>query len=188
MDAKAEGSEVVVGGWSLVYVDGRPCSKSSRWFAVNLDEKSAPWAFHRGELFKAISAFEVYASLVAVIVLGPDRQDSVEQSGTVQVSGFTDSQVATSVINKASSSKFPLCVMGMELAAQLEARGVQLTSEWAPREQNKEADALTNHIYDDFNLNLRIHVEVAKLPFLLLPQYMDIVTDLTCIGRSSRVF
>ena len=44
-DAKAEGSEVVVGGWECVA--GTPASRA-RWFLVSPCRKSAPWAFAHG--------------------------------------------------------------------------------------------------------------------------------------------
>ena len=42
---------------------------------------------------------------------------------------------------KGASSKFPLCVVLMELAVQQEARNVRLDPEWVPRYANEEADA-----------------------------------------------
>ena len=42
------------------------------------------------------------------------------------------------------STTYPLCLVQMELAAQLEARRAVLMPDWAPRDMNTEADALTN--------------------------------------------
>ena len=50
-DAKAEGQLVVVGGWECRH-GARPAT--ARWFSVTLDKKTAPWAFGRGEPFRAI--------------------------------------------------------------------------------------------------------------------------------------
>ena len=49
---------------------------------------------------------------------------------------------------KGASARFPLCLIPMELGAQLEARGSRLSTAWAPREQNQAADDLTNLKFD----------------------------------------
>ena len=42
------------------------------------------------------------------------------------------------------SSKFPLVVILTEMAVQLQSRKLELDLDWIPRNQNKEADAITN--------------------------------------------
>ena len=46
LDAKAEGENVAIGGW--LCKEGRP-THESEWFAVDLNRRTAPWAFARGE-------------------------------------------------------------------------------------------------------------------------------------------
>ena len=92
--------------------------------------------------------------------------------GSVQVTGLTDSMVATMVLGRDMTSSFPLCLCAMEAAAQLEARGLVLSLDWIPREQNQEADALSNLCFDGFAPGHRIQIDVANLPFLVLPLLM----------------
>ena len=53
-DAKAGGQKVVVGGWELAGSE-RACD--ARWFALELSSAEIPWAYERGDPFKAISAW-----------------------------------------------------------------------------------------------------------------------------------
>ena len=62
-----------------------------------------------------------------------------------------------------------LLVLG-ELAVQLRQRQVELALDWIPREQNIEADALTNADYSAFDQEKRIILDVEHLPFLILPK------------------
>ncbi len=57
VDAKAEGRSIGIGAWLLAYGPGGGIAvASSKWCAaLELDESSAPWAFHQGEPYKAIS-------------------------------------------------------------------------------------------------------------------------------------
>ena len=49
---------------------------------------------------------------------------------------------------------------------------------WSPRDQNIQADALTNGEFGDFDPNLRVAVDVETLPFLVLPRLMVIAEEL----------
>ena len=73
---------------------------------------------------------------------------------------------------RGASTSFPRCLVAMKLAAQLEARGAQLTLEWAPRELNQEADDLTHGEFGCFDPGLRITKPWEDLPWLVLPQLM----------------
>jgi hypothetical protein len=179
VDAKAEGNLVVVGGWRPVVdpVTSAVLVKDSPWFSVQLTERSAPWAFHKGEPYKTISALELIASTMGLMVFGPevvsgDHQDVGVVLALSEETGFTDSQVATAVVRRGCSTSFPLCVIAMELAAQLEARQTRLTLEWSPREVNQQADDLTNEKFDEFELSRRLEVDFDRLPWKYLPQAM----------------
>ena len=45
---------------------------------------------------------------------------------------------------------------------------------WAPREQNEEADALTNGEFAQFDLVRRIEVDVGKVVWLILPRMLEV--------------
>ena len=79
-DAKAaEGQKVVVGGWELAGSE-RGCD--ARWFALELSSAEIPWAYERGDPFKAISALELLATLLLVVFGVPGRGAS---RGTVSL-------------------------------------------------------------------------------------------------------
>ena len=86
--------------------------------------------------------------------------------------GQTDSQVASQLVGRSMTTSYPLCLIAMEAAAQLEGRSLDLALEWIPRTHNAEADALTNLEFGAFSPACRIPVDVATLPFLVLPRLM----------------
>ena len=60
----------------------------------------------------------------------PDTQ--FPGGGTMHLSGLNDSQVSSHVARKGSSTTFPLCVVAMELPAQLEHLVASLDLLWNP--------------------------------------------------------
>ena len=98
--------------------------------------------------------------------------------GELVVQGFTDSLVNTHVIDHYMSTAFPLSVVLMELAVQLGELGTTLQLGWTPREQNEEADALTNLDFTLFNPDLRVRLELDELGFKVIPKIMEAATQL----------
>ena len=185
VDAKAEGQEVVIGGWKprVMAESGKVCSRDSDWFAVTLTQESAPWAFYKGEPYRAISALELMATAVALVVFGvPEaRHADAHGYGSVMLSTGTDSQVASRVIDKGIAKTYPMCCVAMEIAALQEHHNLWVHSCWTPRDRNSEADALTNGDYRDFDLRHRVQVDIRNLPWLVLPGLLS--TGLAWHGR-----
>ena len=50
---------------------GRPDTKRSPWFSLDLDRETAPWAFTKGEPNRVVSALELLATLFALLILDP---------------------------------------------------------------------------------------------------------------------
>ena len=61
----------------------------------------------------------------------------------------------------------------MELATQLDRRGIELDLQWVPRWQNQEADDLTNERFDDFDGANRIDVQFEQLEFLVMGKLLE---------------
>ena len=181
IDAKAEGDKICVGGWESFSGD----TQQARWFSVRLDKKSAPWAYVKGEPFRAIAALELVATLVAVCVFGPGAAWR-ECTATAVIAGFTDNAGNTFVVDKMMTTAFPLSIILMELAAQLDALGSVLSLSWVPREQNVPADALTNEEFGGFDPRLRVSVDISKLDFRVLPRLMDAAMQLDSEIRMAR--
>ena len=68
------------------------------------------------------------------------------------------------------TTKFPLTVILMEIAVQAELRGVRLHLFWIPRDQNQEADGLTNFNTAPFEENLRVF---PVFDFGILEEFMS---------------
>ena len=62
-------------------------------------------------------------------------------------------------------------LLNMQLSVLLSAARLQLNLVWRPRDENSEADALTNGIFDGIELSDRIEVSYGDLP-------LDLVHDL----------
>lgn len=169
IDAKAAQEDIVVGGWETFHgAETREC----RWFSVRLTRKSAPWAYLRGDPFRSIASLELVAVLISVILFGRGSKAS-GSSRAVALTAYTDNCGNSHVLRKFGSSKFPLSIIVMELASQLDRQGVELQLEWIPRGQNCEADDLTNERFTDFDPARRIDVVFEDLPFLVMSQLME---------------
>ena len=72
------------------------------------------------------------------------------------------------------TTSFPLNVILMELTEQLDRRGSWLSVQWAPRQQNEHADALTNGVYSDFDPSKRVQLDPSSIDWALLPVMMEL--------------
>ncbi len=171
VDACAVGNDIGIGGWLPTRDSmGQLSTACSPWFSVRLCEANAPWAFHRGEPYKVIAALEALGVLLAVMAFGGHFRRN--QDTTVVVGGITDNRGNAYVLNRLMTTKYPLCTVVMELAAQMELHNLRLAIDWSPRELNAEADDLSNHITSAFNPDHRIALELNNLPWLVLPGLM----------------
>ena len=107
------------------------------------------------------------ASLLGLVLLSPPELVGEAVSGSVAVTGFTDSMVSSSVVTRGLTTSFPLCTMCMELAAQLESRGAELNLEWIPRATNAEADRLADGDSRGFSPSLRVKATMADVKWLM---------------------
>ena len=169
VDASASGDAIRIGGWeSWEKTDHR----KARWFAVELNRQNAPWAYVKGDPFRSIASLELMGVLLALMLFGPEAKWS-RKGGAVTLSAYTDNAGNSHVLRKFASSKYPLSILVMEMAAQLDVFDAELELAWVPRNQNTEADDLTNARYEEFDGSLRIEVDLDKLPFIVLPKLME---------------
>ena len=87
--------------------------------------------------------------------------------------GITDNLGNSYVVSKLMTTKFPLCAILMELSEQLDSRSSWLRLHWSPRDQNQEADALTNGDVHQFSAANRIHIDPADMKWIVLEEMLE---------------
>ena len=181
VDAKAEGVGVAtIGGWSTAH--GTDTSKAA-WFAYKIREEEFPWVFGKGRPFKVIAALELLAVLFGVVLFVPacDHGDGLAR---VPFSAGTDNQGNDFLVRKWLTTKFPLCLVAMELATQLTVRHLDLTLAWRRRDTNTEADALTNGQFGGFDPARRLDAAKVASSFIC----MDELEKATRAWRRERLW
>ena len=172
-DAKAQGDLVVVGGWELAHSDS---PLGCRWFSIRLNKHDIPWAYSRGDPFKAIAALELLGTLLCIMAFQP--QEAHPTGWRIAFTASGDNRSTGFALDKLSSTKFPLYLVLMELSEQLRIRNLLLSIAWRPRDENEEADALTNEVFGNFCPERRVHFTWGQLEFLVLPRLTKAAADL----------
>ena len=164
---------MVVAGWECL---GGIRPEKARWYAVTLTTKNAAWAFSKGEPFRTIAALELFATLLSIKVFS--KEWPRRSSGRLVITGATDNGGNPSVLPRMMTNKFPLVVILAELAEQLREEELDLDLFWVPREQNVEADALTNSCFEEFDVTRRIQVDPLALTWKVLPELLKVAEEL----------
>lgn len=117
----------------------------------------------KGSPKRVIASWELLATFISL--LASDRHGSY--NGTL--SGSTDYQGNTFAVDRLMSTKPTLAILFLrKLSEQLRSREVAPDWTWLPREQNAEADSLTNDICSDFNISNGIEIREDTLKFQVL--------------------
>ena len=166
-DAKAEGEDVIIGGFEVSRPDGS--LKDCRWFSIRITRQNCPWAYVRhDEAYRAISALELFATLLCVMLF--NEESSTINRAVMILPGITDNRGNESLLVKHMTSKYPLYIVLLELVEQLQRRGLELDLKWQGRERNEAADALTNNEFDAFDMRKRIVPDMHRLAWSILPK------------------
>ena len=107
---------------------------------------------------------------MSVIAFGPMLPSS--QQTLLTVTGITDNRGNSFGLSRLVSTRFPLAVVVMELSAQLEKKNWRLDMQWAPRDFNQEADALSNGNTAGFHPENRVEIDPEKTPWIILDRMM----------------
>ena len=167
VDAKAEGdSEAWIAGWSTAPTADPGTSK---WFACQVTAADYPWVFEKGQPFKVIAALELLATLYGAMLLVPGA-DYGDGLAKVRFSAGTDNQSNEHLVRKMMTTKLPLGLVCMELAAQLSHRHLDLNLVWRRRTENTEADDLTNQRFEAFSPRLRVDTVGVPSKFICMPE------------------
>ena len=108
--------------------------------------------------------------LLALLAFASEDKQNCDT--TVVIGGLTDNKGNSYVLNRLMTTKFPLCAVVMELAAQMEKTNSRISLDWAPRELNKEADDLSNEIFDAFSTTNRVNLSICDYPWIVLNDLM----------------
>ena len=92
--------------------------------------------------------------------------------------GAIDNSGTSFALSRMMTSKFPMVVILAELAEQMRKKRLNLELSWTPRDQNEEADDLTNGRFGRFDPNRRVEVELEKLDWIVLPEMLALSEDL----------
>ena len=106
---------------------------------------------------------------------------------TITLAGATDNRGNSYVVGRMLATKFPLICFLMEMAAQCERSSIFPSLLWVPREENLEADALSNGICSDFSPERRVQLDLGGIPWLILPAALASGEELYGIVRKAKL-
>ena len=160
-DAKAEDEDAAMGGWEC---RNGVQTQQARWWYLRMTRKEHPWVFQAGEPFRKIATLELLATLLSMVAFGSDSAGFKR----LRLTGTTDNLGNQGAVAKLMTTTFPLCAALMELASRQASSNSELILRWAPRDQNTEADELSNELFHNFDPKLRVHVkcDVETLPVM----------------------
>ena len=142
---------------------------TSKWFACQVTAADYSWVFEKGQPFKVIAALELLATFYGFMLLVPGA-DFGDGLAKVRFSAGTDNQSNEHLVRKMMTTKLPLGLVCMELAAQLSHRHLDLNLVWRRRRENTEADDLTNQRFGAFNPGLRVDTACVPSKFICMPE------------------
>ena len=154
-DAKCADRLVVLGGVEL---------ETGRWFSLRLGPEQAPFFFKpNGESQWASAPAELLATLAALVAFDHLVGNSRRQELGITLVAGTDNQSNESLMAKASTTRWPLVLVNMQLSEKLMAAGVKLVLRWRPRDQNVLADELTNENFANVEADKRVPLTLEDL-------------------------
>ena len=178
-DAKCADDYIVLGGWEL---------KSKRWFSLRLTRKEVPYLFKPcggGSQWASTSA-ELLASLTALHAFGWLSVASTRRTMALSLCGGTDNLANDSLSTKRSTTKWPLMLINMQLSAALSKARLNLRLRWRPREENVEADQLTNEIFEGFSPSLRVPLSFEDVDVRLVEELWETKLQFDAARQESK--
>ena len=151
----------MLGGWRMVAVDARQCP----WFCIKLTPAEAPWLFEKGLAAQSMSTaaeiLAVYAGMHAFGFL--KKGELADQQGLAVGAAGTDNLSADHLSRRRLSSKAPVGLLVAQMNLNLWDSGLWLNTQWRPRQENQEADDLTNEKFSAFTEILRVKISYQDL-------------------------
>ena len=113
----------------------------------------------------------MFASLLCIKAFDLDTADF--SGGRITLSGSTDNKGNSHVISKLMTTKFPLCAFLMEIAATIQIAEADIELGLVPRDQNTEADELSNFDSRNFSPELEVKLTSETTRFILLDEFLE---------------
>ena len=160
-DAKCERGRIVLGGWSL---DHGVDTRQAPWFALEVFPNDLPALFKPdGSSEWASTAAELLGSYVGLHAFGHLKKSAGRDSLKMQVCGGTDNKATPAIAAKGLSNKWPVQGIHMQLSVALREANKVCKLAWRPREENQDADDLTNLKTENFVPSKRVTVALKDL-------------------------
>ena len=144
--------------------------KQARWFSMELRESDAPWLFEAKRIQSRSTVAEMLASYAALEVFGYFKKGVSPQQ--IVVEAGTDNQATEYVSAKGASNKFPLAYVQAQLGLKCFLHGLIFKLKWRPREENVEADDLTNSRFQRFSQEKRCTAKWEDLDLTIMDKLL----------------
>ena len=159
-DAKCATGFVVLAGWEI-------CSR--RWFSFRVLPSDAPYLFkENGDSQWSSTSSELLATLAALEAFGWKKEERHRKDLQVALTAGTDNRANEALSEKRATTRWPLMAINMQLSSRLSRARAALSLRWRPREENTEADDLTNEKFDSFEPGLRIAMSLRDMELPIL--------------------
>ena len=166
-DAKCEHGRIVVAGWETTSGG----TATARWFSFEVLESDAPWLFYKGaEVQKMSTSAELLATYAALHSFGyvPKGLDQKPPRSKAMIAAGTDNLANEQLSRKRLSTKLPLRLMLLQHCIKCWDNGLWVDIRWRPRDENVEADDLTNERFDSFRSCNRVQISYQDLDTRIL--------------------
>ena len=107
--------------------------------------------------------------------------------GVIRVTGGTDNAGNTSILSRLMTSKHPLVVVLAEVHEWVRRGRLDLGLDWYPRDQNEEADSLSNSDPSEFAPHNEVRIRLQDIRWHVLPRYMAAADELYREVKSYRM-
>ena len=121
----------------------------------------------------ASTSAELLAFLCALHAFGWIEESAVRKSLSMVLVGGTDNRANEALSSKRATTKWPLMAVNMQLSSALARARIYLNLSWRPREQDVEADDLTNEKFDDFDPSTRVNFDLTDLDLGILDKLVE---------------
>ena len=111
---------------------------------------------------------ELLAVLLALQVFGFLDEKGPKDSTPLKVLAGTDNMANEHLLKKGLTTKWPLCLVFMQMTQLLMKSGLVVQLNWRPRDENALADALTNLDFKGVDPKLRMECKWEDLELGLL--------------------